>query len=103
MQNAVEGHFGLQGEPPDITSETGIILPQTEHTGGNTVLVDESSSNLVSPSVSASNEKLPVNSRLCSDMYGQQNKMIRCCVIHQLVWHCLYGLPQGTKPNVWER
>ncbi|VIO96526.1 Uncharacterized protein BM_BM6436 [Brugia malayi] len=90
--NTVGTHFGFQ--PPDINCETGIILPQTECRGENAVSVDESSS---------TSEKLLLNTRLLSDMYGQQNKMIRCCIIHQLAWHCLYGLPQGTKPNVWER
>uniref|UniRef100_A0A158Q6Q2 DEP domain-containing protein n=1 Tax=Elaeophora elaphi TaxID=1147741 RepID=A0A158Q6Q2_9BILA len=102
--NAVESHSGLQSEPQDI-NEAEIALPQTERIGENenAISVDESSSNLASPSASATNEKLSVNTRLPNDMYGQQNKMIRCYIIHQLVWHCLYGLPQGTKPNVWER
>ncbi|EJD76388.1 hypothetical protein LOAG_16678 [Loa loa] len=81
----------------------GSFFPQTESTDENVVSVDKNNSNLVSPTASATNEKLPMNTRLPNDMYGQQNKMIRCCIIHQLVWHCLYGLPQGTKPNVWER
>uniref|UniRef100_A0A1I7VVP8 General transcription factor 3C polypeptide 1 n=1 Tax=Loa loa TaxID=7209 RepID=A0A1I7VVP8_LOALO len=100
--NVAESHF-RPGEAPNITSEARIIFPQTESTDENVVSVDKNNSNLVSPTASATNEKLPMNTRLPNDMYGQQNKMIRCCIIHQLVWHCLYGLPQGTKPNVWER
>ncbi|VDK81752.1 unnamed protein product, partial [Onchocerca ochengi] len=101
--NSVEGQSELHVESSDITSEVEIILPQTGHTIENAISVDENNSNLIQSSASATNEKLPVNTRLPTDMYGQQNKMIRCCMIHQLVWHCLYGLPQGTKPNVWER
>ncbi|KAL3998247.1 hypothetical protein ACH3XW_14275 [Acanthocheilonema viteae] len=101
--NAVESHFGFQDELPNTTNQTGIVLPQTERIGENTISMYESNSNVVSPSAPATNEKLPMKTRLPNDMYGQQNKMIRCCIIHQLVWHCLYGLPQGTKPNVWER
>ncbi|KAM3721200.1 General transcription factor 3C polypeptide [Dirofilaria immitis] len=101
--NTVDGQFELQSEPPDISSETETIFPKNGHIDENAVSVDESSSNLVQPIASAINKKLPMNTRLPTDMYGQQNKMIRCCIIHQLIWHCLYGLPQGTKPNVWER
>ncbi|CAG9532989.1 unnamed protein product [Cercopithifilaria johnstoni] len=100
--NVVESHSGFQGEPPD-TNGTKIVLSHTEHISENAISMDESSSNLVSPSASATNEIKPMNTRLPNDMYGQQNKMIRCYVIHQLVWHSLYGLPRGTKPNVWER
>ncbi|VDO62191.1 unnamed protein product [Onchocerca flexuosa] len=103
MQNTVEGQSKLRVEPSDITSEVEIILPQTGHKNENAISIDENNSNLIQLSASATNEKLPVNTRLPTDIYGQQNKMIRCCIIHQLVWHCLYGLPQGTKPNVWER
>ncbi|MCP9260012.1 hypothetical protein DINM_003400 [Dirofilaria immitis] len=103
LLNTVDGQFELQSEPPDISSETETIFPKNGHIDENAVSVDESSSNLVQPIASAINKKLPMNTRLPTDMYGQQNKMIRCCIIHQLIWHCLYGLPQGTKPNVWER
>lgn len=103
MQSAIENHFGLQDDPSDVTNETGIILKQSERIDENAISVDESSSNLVPPIASTSSEKLPMNTRLPNDIYGQQTKMIRCYIIHQLVWHCLYGLPQGTKPNVWQR
>lgn len=103
MQDNAENHIKLQGERSGITNEIEVVLAQTEQIGENATSMDEVSSNLVSPSASAANENLQLNTRLPNDMYGQQNKMIRCCIIHQLVWHCLYGLSQGTKPNVWER
>lgn len=35
--------------------------------------------------------------------YGQQNKMIRCYILHQFIWHFVYGLPDGTRPTIYER
>ncbi|MFH4976341.1 hypothetical protein AB6A40_003050 [Gnathostoma spinigerum] len=35
--------------------------------------------------------------------YGYQNKMIRCFVVHELVYHFVYGLGEEVKPNVYER
>lgn len=100
MQNDAESHLELQSKA-DVVSETGNVA-DPEHTDEKAILVDENSSNLTSHGTSTS-ERLHVNTRYPGDIYGQQNKMIRCCIIHQLVWHCLYGLPQETKPNVWER
>uniref|UniRef100_A0A914ZHJ6 GTF3C1 extended winged-helix domain-containing protein n=1 Tax=Parascaris univalens TaxID=6257 RepID=A0A914ZHJ6_PARUN len=35
--------------------------------------------------------------------YGHQSKMIRCFVLHQFVYQFVYGLPEGTKPTVYNR
>lgn len=35
--------------------------------------------------------------------YGHQSKMIRCYVLHQFVYQFVYGLPEGTKPTVYNR
>ncbi|VDM36755.1 unnamed protein product [Toxocara canis] len=35
--------------------------------------------------------------------YGHQSKMIKCYILHQLVYHFVYGLPEGTKPTIYER
>ncbi|VDK88842.1 unnamed protein product [Litomosoides sigmodontis] len=82
-KSAIESHFGLQGGPPDVTNETEIVPEQNKRIGENAISVDEDSSNVVSSITSASSEKLPVNTRLPNDIYGQQTKMIRCYIIHQ--------------------
>lgn len=88
-------------ESLDTAAETESIV-QVETTN-ESVSVDEDSSRAPTCTSKATGNKRTVNTRLPNDIYGQQSKMIRCCVIHQLIWHCIYGMPEGTKPTVWER
>ncbi|VDN05694.1 unnamed protein product [Thelazia callipaeda] len=100
----------LVGNQPEILCESSDSTNQPKEASQLAAVVEsydslnENSPSLPLPGSSASGGETSVSgTRLPSDMYGRQSKMIRCFVMHQLVWHCLYGLPEGTKPNVWER
>ncbi|VDK39458.1 unnamed protein product [Anisakis simplex] len=35
--------------------------------------------------------------------YGCQNKMIKCYILHQMVYQFVFGHPDGTKPTIYEK